>query len=229
MPRFRGPGSSVIAEVKRRSPSKGDLADIPDPAALATAYADGGAARDLACSPSERRFGGSLADLRAVRGRGRRPAAAQGLHRHDLPARRGPRRRRRPRAADRRRARRRHPALACTTRRGELGLTVLVEVHDEAETERALDARCRADRRQRPQPQDPRGRPRHLRAARPADPADGASRSPSPASPARTTCAGYVGRGRRRRPRRRGAGHGRRPARTPYAAIVQPEPSSEAA
>jgi len=30
MPAFRQPGSSVIAEVKRRSPSKGDLADIPD-------------------------------------------------------------------------------------------------------------------------------------------------------------------------------------------------------
>ena len=66
MPAFRAPGLSVIAEVKRRSPSKGDLADIPDPAALAAAYAAGGA--DAICVLTEqRRFGGSLDDLRAVR------------------------------------------------------------------------------------------------------------------------------------------------------------------
>src|SRR3954449_10415086 len=66
MPAFRSPGLSVIAEVKRRSPSKGDLADIPDPAALAASYAAGGADA-ISVLTEERRFNGSLADLRAVR------------------------------------------------------------------------------------------------------------------------------------------------------------------
>jgi indole-3-glycerol phosphate synthase len=66
LPAFRGPGSAVIAEVKRRSPSKGALAEIPDPAALAGAYARGGAAA-ISVLTEERRFGGSLADLRTVR------------------------------------------------------------------------------------------------------------------------------------------------------------------
>lgn len=66
MPAFRSPGLSVIAEVKRRSPSKGALAEIPDPAALATAYAAGGA-DVISVLTEQRRFGGSLEDLRAVR------------------------------------------------------------------------------------------------------------------------------------------------------------------
>ena len=59
-------GVHVIAEVKRRSPSKGALADIPAPAELARAYERGGATA-VSVLTEARRFGGSLADLDAVR------------------------------------------------------------------------------------------------------------------------------------------------------------------
>lgn len=59
---------AVIAEIKRRSPSKGDLASIADPASLAVQYADGGAAV-ISVLTEQRRFGGALADLDAVRAR----------------------------------------------------------------------------------------------------------------------------------------------------------------
>ncbi|WP_019147995.1 indole-3-glycerol phosphate synthase TrpC [Timonella senegalensis] len=57
---------AVIAEVKRKSPSKGELADITDPASLALEYERGGAAV-ISVLTEERRFSGSLADLKAVR------------------------------------------------------------------------------------------------------------------------------------------------------------------
>jgi indole-3-glycerol phosphate synthase len=57
---------SVIAEVKRSSPSKGALAAIADPAALAADYEEGGA-RVISVLTERRRFGGSLEDLAAVR------------------------------------------------------------------------------------------------------------------------------------------------------------------
>jgi hypothetical protein len=66
MTALRAPGVGVIVEVKRRSPSKGDLAAIPDPAALASAYAEGGA-RAISVQTERRRFGGSLGDLALVR------------------------------------------------------------------------------------------------------------------------------------------------------------------
>ena len=56
----------VIAEIKRRSPSKGDLASIADPASLAVQYAYGGAAV-ISVLTEQRRFNGSLADLDTVR------------------------------------------------------------------------------------------------------------------------------------------------------------------
>ncbi|PJI85470.1 indole-3-glycerol phosphate synthase TrpC [Luteimicrobium subarcticum] len=59
---------AVIAEVKRSSPSRGALATISDPAALAHEYEHGGAAV-ISVLTEERRFHGSLADLDAVRAR----------------------------------------------------------------------------------------------------------------------------------------------------------------
>lgn len=56
----------IIAEIKRASPSKGHLADIPDPAALAVEYERGGAAA-ISVLTEGRRFLGSLDDLDRVR------------------------------------------------------------------------------------------------------------------------------------------------------------------
>ena len=56
----------VIAEIKRASPSKGDLAPIPDAAALAKTYEASGAAA-ISVLTEERKFKGSLEDLIAVR------------------------------------------------------------------------------------------------------------------------------------------------------------------
>jgi len=57
---------SVIAEVKRSSPSKGALASIGDPAGLAATYEEAGA-QVVSVLTEQRRFGGSMADLDAVR------------------------------------------------------------------------------------------------------------------------------------------------------------------
>ncbi len=67
LPQLRAQGVQVIAEVKRSSPSKGALATIDDPAALAREYEAGGACA-ISVLTEERRFGGTLADLDAVRG-----------------------------------------------------------------------------------------------------------------------------------------------------------------
>jgi indole-3-glycerol phosphate synthase len=56
----------IIAEVKRASPSRGELAAIADPAALAVSYETGGASA-ISVLTEGRRFLGSLADLEAVR------------------------------------------------------------------------------------------------------------------------------------------------------------------
>jgi indole-3-glycerol phosphate synthase len=136
MPHFRAAGSSVIAEVKRRSPSKGDLATIPDPADLARRYAAGGAAA-ISVLTEERRFGGSLADLREVRA-----AVDVPLLRKDFIV--EPYQLLEARAAGADLALLIVAALDDDLLRSlheqarELGLTVLVEVHDEPEIERAV-------------------------------------------------------------------------------------------
>jgi indole-3-glycerol phosphate synthase len=129
-------GLAVIAEVKRRSPSKGDLALHLDPAVTAAEYAAGGATC-LSVLTDEEFFGGSAADLRAARG-----AVEIPVLRKDFTV--------DPRdvcdartmgadavllivaALDDAELRDLH-ALA-----GDIGLDALVEVHDEAELERAL-------------------------------------------------------------------------------------------
>ncbi len=59
-------GMSLIAEVKRSSPSKGDLAEISDPISLAKSYQQGGA--DLvSVLTEERKFKGRVSDLIGVR------------------------------------------------------------------------------------------------------------------------------------------------------------------
>ena len=136
MPHLRGAGASVIAEVKRRSPSKGALADIPDPTVLAKEYAAGGAAA-VSVLTEQRRFGGSLADLEAVR-----QAVDTPLLRKDFIVTEYQLVEARAAGAD--------LALLIVaaltddelkslhdTAR-ELGLTPLIEVHDEPETERAV-------------------------------------------------------------------------------------------
>ena len=57
---------NVIAEIKRASPSKGDLAPIPDPAGLALTYESAGASA-ISVLTEERKFKGSLKDFDAVR------------------------------------------------------------------------------------------------------------------------------------------------------------------
>lgn len=127
----------VIAEVKRRSPSKGDLATIPDPAALAASYERGGATA-ISVLTEQRRFSGSLADLDAVRAAVRIPVLRKDfmVEPYQLLEARA------------------HGAdiilLIVAALDGsllselhaqatELGMTSLVEVHNEAEAERAVE------------------------------------------------------------------------------------------
>jgi indole-3-glycerol phosphate synthase len=135
---LRGDNIKVICEVKRSSPSKGALAAIADPAGLATDYEAGGAAV-ISVLTEQRRFGGSLSDLEAVRAKVDIPVLRKDfivtsyqlwearVHGADLVllivA-----------ALD-------QEALVSLIERAEsIGLTPLVEVHDEEEAQCAVDA-----------------------------------------------------------------------------------------
>ncbi|RII18341.1 Indole-3-glycerol phosphate synthase [Streptomyces sp. YIM 130001] len=138
---LRGDGVKVICEVKRSSPSKGALAAIADPAALAADYEAGGASV-ISVLTEQRRFGGSLADLEAVRAKVDIPvlrkdfivtsyqlweARAYGADLVLLIV-----------------SALEQPALVSLVERAEsIGLTPLVEVHDEEEAERAVEAGAR--------------------------------------------------------------------------------------
>jgi indole-3-glycerol phosphate synthase len=136
-----GDGVSVIAEVKRSSPSKGALAVIADPAGLAVDYEAGGASV-ISVLTERRRFGGSLEDLAAVR-------AAVGIPvlRKDFMVSSYQLWEARAHGADAILlivAALDQPTLIGLRERAEsLGMTALVEVHDEAETDRAVEAGAR--------------------------------------------------------------------------------------
>jgi indole-3-glycerol phosphate synthase len=138
---LRGPGVAVIAEVKRSSPSKGALAAIADPAALAADYEAGGASI-ISVLTERRRFGGSLADLDAVRDRVDVPLLRKDFVVSSYQLWEG-----RAHGADVALlivAALEQEALVSLVERSEsLGMTTLVEVHDEVELERALAAGAR--------------------------------------------------------------------------------------
>lgn len=138
MPRFRADGIAVIAEVKRASPSKGQLAEIADPAALAADYQAGGAAT-ISVLTEGRRFGGSLDDLKAVRA-----AVSIPVLRKDFIVTSYQLWEARAAGADLAllivAALTDHELAGLVDRARSIGLTPLVEVHTADEIERATDA-----------------------------------------------------------------------------------------
>jgi indole-3-glycerol phosphate synthase len=135
---LRAPGVGVIAEVKRSSPSMGQLAEIPDPAELASEYAAGGA-RCVSVLTENRWFGGSLEDLAAVRN-----AVDVPLLRKDFVISSYQVHEARAYGADLVllivAALDQNALCGLLDRIESLGMTALVEVHNEEETDRALAA-----------------------------------------------------------------------------------------
>ena len=137
---LRAPGLAGIGEVKRRSPSAGDLRPDADPAVLAAAYEKAGAA--AASILVDERFSGSWDDLRAARRATSLPLLAKGFFSSDDDLRTA-----REAGADAVLLLLRDLDDATAKRllglAAELGLDALVEAHDAEELERAvaLDAR----------------------------------------------------------------------------------------
>ena len=132
---------AVIAEVKRRSPSKPGLAPNLDPGAIASAYEEGGASALSVLTDSEF-FGGSPADLRAARA-----ACALPVLRKDFTVGAGDVIDARLMGADAVllivAALGRSELVELTRLASQLGLDALVEVHDEAEAQAAIEAGAR--------------------------------------------------------------------------------------
>ncbi|HEU0335219.1 MAG TPA: bifunctional indole-3-glycerol phosphate synthase/phosphoribosylanthranilate isomerase [Gaiellaceae bacterium] len=132
---LREPGLGAIAEIKRRSPSAGDLRPDADPGAIAASYARAGAAAVSVLV--DERFAGSWDDLRAARAATGAPLLAKGFFstREHLETARAA-------GADAALVILRDvddaQARALLRWAGELGLDMLVEAHDGAELERAL-------------------------------------------------------------------------------------------
>jgi indole-3-glycerol phosphate synthase len=139
--RLRQPGVAVIAEVKRSSPSAGELAEITDPSSLAVDYERGGASV-ISVLTEARRFNGSLDDLVAVRA-----AVDVPVLRKDFIVTSYQVWEARAHGADVVllivAALEQNALVSLLERAESLGMTVLVEVHDAEEARRAVDAGAR--------------------------------------------------------------------------------------
>lgn len=141
--RFRdalaGPGLGAVAEIKRRSPSLGDIRPDADAARLAAAYERAGAAAVSVLV--DERFGGTWDDLRAARAAARLPLLAKGFFSTEEHLRTA-----REAGADAVLLLLRDldddTAARLLRSAGDLGLETLVEAHDSAELERAAALRA---------------------------------------------------------------------------------------
>jgi indole-3-glycerol phosphate synthase len=141
MPLLRTERVAIIAEVKRSSPSKGALAAIADPAALARDYEAGGASA-VSVLTERQRFGGALDDLAAVRAAVEVPVLCKDfiVSSYQLWEARAY-------GADLAllivAALEQNALISLVERAESLGLTPLVECHTEDEVRRAIDAGAR--------------------------------------------------------------------------------------